>query len=636
MNESHPQTAELPQITEPISAPLSLQTLVEEYNLRAKVGENSACGVLLKDALGYTLRYYAAVCVAACRELDCLPGEVAQIWSSTPSAEVAGKVLKECLERLLGRSERLSRKLVQVFYEKDGELRAFTTAIFPCEPLPEFHLQSFCSISREEVKQLSPDLWLSAAGILDAWIASSFGFFLESEQRLETGAYFGQLEQVVCFEQFTLRTGLTMRVHESRGLAPLPALVPQSLVALAADAADAADATDAAATDATAANDAVEEAYGTDATDSAGMTVDEVAQSEGVSAPPVSLKPVMEIAPEALDLQRFVRTHKTESTPTLPREAPRKRLKAGESRLDIRLEPMGYTRNRLGKVGYGGFLWVLSNDGDPVIGSVRATGGTVELSPPLFEGVSNRIVYWVSADDVAVGKEYLEVSAEGEQRLYALWKLAPPSRFESLSRLKLAGLLLLPGTIGFLYSAWAFYTTERSMEAQLRETLAANYSLFINTTRPLSLSQAGIGELDVELRPRIESTIFLYLLVAWLVPVVVAKLFSQYPRREQRALVIVFVLGSCLPLLAYLALWNSPLTQGDLAFHPELALLDFRRSLLFFAGLNGLSTLYVMFSVEGFFHRFLNVLGRFALSTLVALLTGGVILWRVYGSSWFG
>lgn len=613
-------SSELPRVTEPISAPTALQSLVEDYNLRAKLGESSACALLLKDALGYFLRYYAAVCVAACRELECLPAEVAHSWGSAPSVEAAGSVLHECLERLKTHSERIARKLTQVFYEQDGDRRAFTQYFFPQETRPDFLLVEFCVAPREQVMASDFDTLCQAARILDAWISASFAFFLESEQRLETGAYFGQLEQVVCFEQYTLRTGLTMRVHESRGVAALPALVPQVATALAGEPQ----------AQAPAPGLAVEPVVEVPES----MPQPEVAP-EAVSEAVVAAAPLAPVAVEAEALQKFVQSQRNVVRPKTEAVPVKKVKPVGESRLDIRLEPLGFMRSKQGKVGYGGFLWVSSTDGEPIVGVVKVTGGNVELTPVMFEGTSNRVVYWVSPDDVAFGKEYLQVNADGEERLYALWKLAPPSRFENLSRPKQAGLLMLPGLVGVIYSGWTFYSTEKTIDAQLRETLGANFSTFINSTQPLSLRRAGIGELDVDLKPRVESTLLVFLLVAWLVPVVVAKLYSRYPRRDQKALLILFVLGCCWPCLVYLMLWSSPLTQSPVTQHPELAQMDFRRSMALFATLNGLSSLYVMVSVEGVFHRFLNTLGRITLATVLALSAALGILWQVYGSSWF-
>ena len=593
------ESLELPRVTEPISAPTPLHNLVEEYNSRAKLGELATCSLLLKDALGYFARYYAAVCVAACRELDCLPGEVAQSWSSTPSVEAALPVLKECLERLKGHSERIARKLCLVFFEQDGDLRSFTHQCLPSDTPQEFSVAAFCLSSKDEVVELDRAALSNAARCLDAWISASFSFFLESEQRLETGAYFGQLEQVVRFEQYTLRTGLTMRVHESRGQAALPPLVPATPQPLALAAA------------------VVEE--------SPPVAVEVVEEVIAV-APPAAV-----IAPEALALHQFMVTQQSKLGPTTSPE----RKVVGQSRMEVRLEPLGFVRSPSGKMGYGGFLWITSVDEDPIVGVVSATGGNVEVTPGYFDGTSNRVVYWVHPDDIISSKEYIKVKVGDEERLYALWRLAPPSRFESLSRRRQAGLLLLPGALGSLYSAWILFATHRGVEKELQETLGHNYTKFINGSNPLSLKQAGIGQLDVNLKPQIESAMLIFLTVAWLTPVAVAQIYGRYPRRDQRPLVLLFVLGCCLPLLVFLGLWGSGLTQSPLTQHPELAQLDYRRNFAAYLGLNVLTSVYVLLSVEGFFHRILNELGRLALAVGSALVAALIIVVQVYGTSWF-
>lgn len=604
------EAPELPRVTEPISAPSPLGNLVEEYNSRAKLGELGTCSLLLKDALGYFARYYAAVCVAACRELDCLPGEVAQSWAGTPSVEAALPVLKECLERLKTNNERIARKLCQVFFEQDGDPRAFTYQVLPGAESQPFTVAEFCVSSKETVVELDPAVLSQAARVLDAWISASFGFFLESEQRLETGAYFGQLEQVVRFEQYTLRTGLTMRVHESRGQAPLPPLIPTGAQALAA-----------APTPLAAPVEPIEEAAAPES------------EAPPLEEPPAPPEPPQEpvIAPEAQALHQFMLSTQSRQAPNVSPE----RKPLAETRIEIRLEPLGFVRNPHGKMGYGGYLWINSLDQDSIAGTVAATGGIVEATPSFFEGTTNRVAYWVHPDDILSSKEYLKVKVGEEERLYALWRLAPPSRFESLSRGRMAGLLLLPGTLGTLYSAWILYFTHRRVDEQLRETLGGNFSRFINPTTPLSLKQAGIGQLDVSLKPQIESALLIFLTTAWLTPVTVAKLYSRFPRRDQRPLVMLFMLGCCLPMLVFLALWGTDLTQSPITQHPELAHLDYRRNFAVYLVLNVVTSIYVLLSIEGAFHRIFNELGRMALALGGAAVAILIILVQVYGTSWF-
>ena len=607
---------ELPRVTEPISAPSPLQNLVEEYNSRAKLGELATCSLLLKDALGYFARYYSAVCVAACRELDCLPGEVAQNWSGTPNVEAALPVLQECLERLKTRDERIARKLCLVFFEQDGDRRAFAHQVLPGQENRDFEVSKFCMTYKQEMAEADSDTLCKAARLLDAWISASFSFFLESEQRLETGAYFGQLEQVVRFEQFTLRTGLTMRVSESRGTASLPALAPvqnQQPLALAADLSAPTP-------------EAVEE-------DSAEVTPATATATATATEEVIALAaPTPVIAPEAEALHKLMQAKQSLQQPTT---SPVRKV-ITETRFEINLEPLGFMRSSLsGKMGYGGHLWVNSIDENPIVGTMMATGGNVEVTPSFFEGTTNRVVYWVHPDDVVSSKEYLRIKVSEEERLYPLWRLAPPTRFESMNRRKMAGLLLLPGVLGAVYSTWIWYSTNREVELELRETLKESYAKFINATNPLSLKGAGIGQLDVNLKPQIESALLIFLFSAWLVPVTVAKLYSQYPRRDQRPLVLLFILGCCFPALYYLSLWSSSLTMSPMTMHPELAQLDYRRNFAIFLMLNGVTTLYEVFSVEGLFHRFLNELGRVALAALAAATAWAIILYQVYGLSWF-
>jgi hypothetical protein len=598
-------------VTEPISAPPTLQQLVEEYNSQVQQGNTQLAIYLLRDALGYCVRYYAGLCVAACRELGCLPPDVGETWSGSPSVGNALPVLEKCLEAMKGRSERLARKLMLVFYEPGSQIRSFADTLWQTKE--GFSLSQFCQCGRQEVLSLTAEQMAEAVRTLDAWVSSSNSFFLDCEQRLETGAFFGQLEQVVCFEQCTLRTGLTIRVSESRGGPVLPALAPESSEPGLPE--------------------SQAEAHSLEA-------VAEVGAPSGQAVELVQGEPVAEstapksLGPEVESLHRLLKD--TQRAPLIHKPSSGSVSQVSGPRMEVRFEALGYVKNSQGKLGYGGYCWVDSLDEHPVVGQASSTGGSLQIHPTIFDGTHNRLQYWVHPDDLLSAKEYLKIRCGEDERLYAVWRLAPPGRFDSMGRGQLALLLLVPGLLTTAYSGWILFATQTRVEAQLRASLADNYERYINVTTPLSLKQAGIGQLDVQVKPQIETCLLIYLCVAWLTPVITGKAFAQMARRDQKALILLLLLGCCLPSLVFLGLYGSNMASGPLTVHPELAQIDFRRNLTVFLLLNGFSTLYMLVSVEGFFHRILNDLGRFALATLLVVAAIFFIIVQVYGSSWFG
>lgn len=595
-----------------------------DYNGRAKLGESEACQSALRDALGFLARYYAAVCVAACRELGCLPGDLALEWKGAPSLSQAVPTLNRCLERLEGRPERLARKLRSVFHSRDG-LRPWAEQALLEDPGVNPVLRFCARAGHCELEQV-----LGAARLLDAWIEASFGFFLESEQRVEPGAFFGRTEQVVQFQQYTLHTGLTMRLREARSAPPSAILIPQAQALAGSPPAQAAEPLSAQA-------DELSPAIAAQAPEATApaLPLPQVVRLPFLVSPagPVPAPAVPGDVQAAGGLQAFLRTRKDENAgearpdprPSAPEEGPS---------FSVKLEPHGMVRGGDGRFGWGGHLWVTSDDDRELSGSVVAANAEVELKGARFAEPRNRVAYWIDTQELAHSSGFLEVRVANQVRRYGIWKLAPASRFSQVARPRLAAYLLLPSLLGVGYACWVLSRSYGQVEDQLRETLGDSFDAHFRPGQPLSLHGQGVGQLDVTVLPRVQSATTIFMLVAWLVPVVNARLFARFSLRDQRALLPWLALACGVPTLLFALLGGTPLAQGPLTRHPQLAGLDFRHHLLSFALLNAAATVYVLASQSGRLHARLNALGRSALALGLALGALAVVIWEVSRRPW--
>lgn len=634
-----------PEVTQPLMAPPTLEALLGELAKAHREGNFLALADAARDALGFTTRYFAGVLLAACRALDCLPAQLADV-GGTSNVEDSARHLMLCLERLEKSPQRLAKKLCQIFLETNGEHRRFTQALAPVEG--EFSIVSFCRSPRDERPGAEP--FTQALRWLDAWMNSCFGFFLESEQRFEPGPFFGQVEQVVVFEQHTLPTGLTLRLKELRPAAPdTTSLVLDSdkapaLPMLGAPIPVPTTEPEEIAPSSKPAPPAFELGARKSQAPPAEKAVVASAPLLAKEAPPPKTQaplpvpepvPTTPIAPaEAVAIVDFLQLKLTQN-PAKPHEP---RVAAPKGWLDCDIDQAGMRKNQAGDFGYSGYLWIrLSGEGETEIeGTATCENSRVEISPATFKGVQTRIVYWVHPDEIRKPRGHVLIKAHNLERQIPVWKLLPDSSLANFSSRQILAMLFAPGLIGSLYTCWIFWASGGRIEADLHELLRDQYSRFINPYNPLSLRASGVGFVDLRIMPQMEAALLLFFCLAWLAPLGASMVYSRIARHEKKNFGMSYGLALVAPSLFYLAMWRTPLVHGQLFHHPDFRFLDFRVHLAEFFLLNLLSAISIEIWTSGFFHRHLNGLGRFVVVCLALFAFGTATLVLVYGRSWLG
>ena len=592
----------LPRVTEPLMAPPTLEALLAELARAREEGNFQAVSECARDALGFTTRYFAGVVMAASRQLDCLPAQLADSVGTANVEESARKLLL-CMERLRKLNSRLSQILTSVFVDHDASYRHFARNLVA--ESGGFSIVAYCRAPRNV--RPSPAELSAALGWLNEWMNSCFGFFLESEQRFDPGAFFGQVEQVVIFEQYILPTGLTLRLKELRQ--PAPDVTP---LVTAADRAAAEQAVD--------------------------MTL-AVAEAPEVTPVPVPESapegPVKESPPapkEAGDLVDFLQLRLNQNAIKSP---PQQTPKA-PAWLHCDIDPVGLRKNSEGKFGYSGYLWIqLRGESEVEIeGTVSCENPHVVVGSNTFKGVQSRVVFWIDPDEVRTPRGHILIQAHNQERRVPVWKLLPESTLGQFSFTQVLALLLAPTLLGSIYANWVLWSAGRGIEASLHEMLQREFSRFINASNPISLRTAGVGFVDLSLMPKIEASLLIFFCLAWVTPWAVAYIFARLPRHEKKSYALPYVLSLVLPSIYFMALWPSPLLHGLVFRHPDFCFLDFRQHLSHFCMLNLSSAFLAQMWSNGFFHRHLNRLGLVVLGLLTATAFLGCTAVLVYGRSW--
>lgn len=703
---------QLPEITQPVMAPAALIALIEEFGEQNRQGNWPEAVARLRDIAGFSTRYFAGVAQAAGRELHCLGPAESSGWSQTATVSQAVELLQLCLARLATRSERLARKFYQIFYDRDHPRSFALTLGLVASRLEEIDpnesgslarsaaqpglplVVTFCQSGLEHEDELEPELVQEVARALDGWMMATFSFFLECEQRFESGNFFGQLEHAVQFEQYLLRTGLSVRVRESRTpslqltLAPdsepepeapaeQPVRSPSGRLSMftgvklprfasgrfkkpvAPEPAPAEEAVSFAGTDSVqpledepptvqikdplllaelrrkAALEALSSAPKTSSNQREPQRPPAPAQTESDSALMTPMPSAPSVPTESVQPLTQLLDQMLQQTPVLPAskadssEAPRPQV-------EVHIDHLGYLKNAQGRLGYGGHLWIRNAGEGELSGSVVSHHESVQIAPNLISGNENKFIYWVDPDQSGSSGGHIEIKTVHEQRLVPTWRLMPRSYFAGLSRSRLALLLLAPGLLGTLYCVVVFLLNGLWTDHTLHTMLGARFDRYLSPANPLSLRGAGVGELDLQILPRIEASMLLFYLLSWAVPTLVCKLYQSLPRHSQLELSTLFTFSLVLPSALFAGLAYTPLSTGATYIHPELSSLDFRQHLLEFVALNLLGSSYYYLEVAGLWGRYLNRLGRFVFSLLCFALFAGALVYLVYGRSWLG
>jgi len=198
---SHPAVT---TVSVPRTCPKNLEVLLKEL---------PRGGVSLKEVVVYAARLFAGTAVAACKELGCHPcleGSHATLFEAVES-------LKLHLGSLAGSQDPLAVRLRAVFLGPKG---------------PHFFAQQLGleGLAAPEVAALGSGPAEPVARLLDDWMRHSRDFFEECEDLYEVTGPLGQLELVLRFHGYRLRTGLYVRLAEYRRFTATASWGPTAVV----------------------------------------------------------------------------------------------------------------------------------------------------------------------------------------------------------------------------------------------------------------------------------------------------------------------------------------------------------------------------------------------------------------------
>lgn len=668
----------LPPFAGAKNGPEPLTQLLEQLQKNHRDQDIAAYSSSLRDSLGFLVRYFAGCTRAAIRVLkisDDLPQGVLNVEDSS-------QFLEEWSSKLQAHPSSLAQKLSSCLCDPEGNLKPFASKLLKEKAAFNFCKQEPRAIFPSEVEQQDPQYikkltpayrsylrglvkrycssLQETAPVFEEFLENAQGWFGDCEHRFEPGQLFGQVELVLVFQEYLLATGLNMRMlelrsapasasligpddHEDLSLESLLAMLPQ----IPTDFEEL---------------QKPEDQLGPvqqDPQNSQLLLNESPAAYTTEQTAPATPEP--EESKPPVELLEFIQNRLKEGPTAKTRKSQAKKV---EYTLLVEVEQAGIRKNPQGKLGYFGFLWVRVGGSDELEleGSAECLNGSVQLDPPNFFGQGSRISYWIDPEVGTSPRGQIVISAralpknpladsqsdtpENEKAILqspsyalvdtvALWRCVPESPLAALSDQQIWGGLLAPPLIAGCYTAWVFFSTAAQTLAVTQTTLASQYARLTDPTSNVSLSEAGVGFLELKVHPQIEAALLLFFLYAWLSPIASVFVFGKVPHHRKPTVSWAWSLAPILPSLFYLALWKTPLTSDPLFLHPEFQIADFRSSLSAFILLNVSAACFVHLWQAGWFSKYLNNLGRAALWLLMIGLCSMYTFVMVYARSWF-
>ena len=408
--------------------------------------------------------------------------------------------------------------------------------------------------------------------IIKPWLASSYAFFQECSYHYEPGENFGQRELAIDFRQYRLKTRFAVRLIEARGPAKRGGV--------------------------------------------------------GLAAPDyVATKELGQLVAGLLEDRRSETEEELAAIAEI--ELQPKPI------LEYRSEYLGFAKNEDGRLGHAGRIYITNGGEGELSGVARSDNPNLKLVPGTFRGDDSILTFWLDPGEMPHPEGYFTLKTNEESKVVAISSLVPPSRLSNLSLVQLCLLLLAPGAIGVTYIAWVYHTTIHRIHGALAQYAPELLASFLRGEQVASFRRGGVGVLELQILPRIESATLLLLLVSVLAPLVVTKLFRFYPRSEKRRLGWLYGVSLVSPTLSLLVFWSIGILWSPLLNHPELMPLDFRSHFVTFAVFNLVASIYLFLSVTGVLDRWIRPqVFRVLLSPALFLGWLVLVVVLVYARSW--
>ena len=250
-----------------------------------------------------------------------------------------------------------------------------------------------------------------------------------------------------------------------------------------------------------------------------------------------------------------------------------------------RVDLIGDRPNSKGKTCAAGYIVLTNAGGGTLSGAATTTDDCIEVEPARFRGNKVQLSYWVDTDELPDTHEvFILLKTAHEERTISVYEMIGQAKARPVSKGFGVFKLLIPNLVLLSALVTAFHAASAWMNGALTEMLGRGYE----TLRLIQDAPDAYGRV---VAPS-QLVGYLYLAIAGLVPILVARAYRRMPPSTQELLEKRRVVMMILPSIFVGVCMFTPVLSNFFSSSSDFPGMDFYGLYLYFIGLNFGATYY--------------------------------------------
>lgn len=256
-----------------------------------------------------------------------------------------------------------------------------------------------------------------------------------------------------------------------------------------------------------------------------------------------------------------------------------------------RVDLIGDRDNAAGKKCAAGYIVLTNAGGGTLSGTASSTDEAIQVEPARFRGNKVQLSYWVDTEELPTTYEvFILLKTAHEERSISVYEMIGQAKARPVSTATGLTRMMLPNVVWLAALIMLFHGASYQMHATLVEMIGRGYqSLKLMQDAPDAYSETVLYSQMVG---------YLYLWVAGIVPVFVARAYRKLPPSTQELLERRRLWVMLLPSVVVGLSLFTPLLSNQFSRSGDFAAMDLMGRYLYFLGLNLCSTYYQELSIS--------------------------------------
>lgn len=256
-----------------------------------------------------------------------------------------------------------------------------------------------------------------------------------------------------------------------------------------------------------------------------------------------------------------------------------------------RVDLIGDRQNSKGKKCAAGYIVLTNAGGGTLSGTASSTDDAIEVEPARFRGNKVQLSYWVDSEELPSTHEvFILLKTAHEERSISVYEMIGQAKARPVSRVAGTFKLAMPSLLWLFLLLVGFHAASYQLNAGLLQELGRGY-LTLRLIQDAPEAYSNVAYLS-------HMVGYLYLWVAGIVPVLVARAYRRMPPSTQELLERRRIFAMLFPSLFVGIGIFTPLLSNFFTSSQDFPAMNLYGLYLYFLGLNLASTYYQELSLS--------------------------------------